>query len=82
MKIFDVGSVEEVSSVIELWFYIFLYDHLLRFGYGLECDLLPIPTRVFISMGEFVVVDWMYQSCDRLSGRVSFLVRLNHFIYE
>ena len=52
-----MDTIKEVSSVIRLWFCVFLYDHQLRFGYSLKCDSLPIPTRVFISMDEFLVVD-------------------------
>ena len=62
MKVFDMVTMEEVSSVIQLCFCIFSYDHLLRFVYGLKFDLLSIPTRVLISMGEFLVVDRMYRS--------------------
>ncbi len=44
-------------------------------------DSLPIPTRVFISMGEFLVVDQVYPSCDCPLGRVASLVRLVRFSY-
>ena len=70
---------KEVSSLIRLWFYKFLYDHLLRIGYGLECDFLPIHIHVFIFMGEFLVVGRVYRSCDCSHGRVTSLGRLNHF---
>ena len=72
---------KEVSSLIRLWFYKFLYDHLLRIGYGLECDLLPIYIHVFIFTGEFLVVDRVYRFCDCSHGRVTSLGRLDHFSY-
>lgn len=70
---FNMDTIKEVSSVIRLWFCVFLYDHQLRFGYSLKCDSLPIPTRVFISMDEFLVVDRVYRSCDCLHGRLASL---------
>ena len=70
---------KEATSLIRLWFYKFLYDHLLRIGYGLECVFLPIHIHVFIFMGEFLVVGRVYRSCDCSHGRVTSLGRLDHF---
>ena len=70
---------KEVSSLIRLWFYKFLYYHLLRIGYGLECYLLPIYIHVLMFTGEFLVVDRVYRSCDCSHGRVTSLGRLDHF---
>ena len=75
MKMFDMGTMEEVPSVIRLWFCIFLYEHLLRFEYDLECGSLSVPTYFFISMSEFLVVDRVGQSCDCTVCRVAPLVR-------
>ena len=75
MKMFDMRTMEEVSSVIRLWFCLFLYEHLLRFEYDLECGSLSVPTYFFISMSEFLVVDRVRRSCDCTLGRVEPLVR-------
>ena len=73
--------MERVHSFIQLSFCIFLYGHHFRLGYGLNCDSLPILTRVFISMSESLVVDRVYRSCDCPLGRVKFLDRFGHFSY-
>ena len=37
---------------------------------------------IFASMGEFLVVDRVYQSCDFPPDRVASLVKLVHFCYD
>lgn len=34
MKMFDIGTIEKVTRVIQFWFLIFLSDQLLQFGRG------------------------------------------------
>ena len=59
-------TMKEVSSVIStLILYIIIWPSA-SFWICLECDSLPIPTCVFISMGVSLVVDRVYRSCNVL----------------
>lgn len=71
MKIFDMDTMEGVSGVIRPWFRTFLCEHLLWTSHGLKYNSMSMPTRVFTSMGEFLVVDRIYRSY------VVFLIGLN-----
>jgi len=82
MKMFDIGTMEGISRFIRLWFCIFLCDQQLHCGHGLEYDSLSTSVCVFASMGEFLMVDRVYRSCDCPPGRVASLVRLGHLSYE
>ena len=41
MEMFDRDTIEEVFSVIQLWFHIFLLDHLLRLGWSIIHCICP-----------------------------------------
>ena len=49
------------------------YDQLLHFKRGLEYDQLSMFMRVFAIIGEFLVVDQMYRSCDCSFDMVTYL---------
>ena len=59
---YDIGTLEELLSVIRLWFGTFLCDHIYCSRHDLEYDSLHMFTSVSTFIGEFLVVDRMYRS--------------------
>ena len=80
MKIYLYGPYGRSIFCYRPYFCIFLCDQLLHSWHGLEYDSLSTFVYIFASMGEFLVVNQVYWSCD-FSRRVASLVRLVHFSY-